>query len=381
MGKIKQIAPPTIEDAHIDPARPTVNTGLIADYEYLDLDGNLEGTSEIRWYKRMWFQTDFFVQGAYNDQRIIPPNADTLNPGSEWYFEVRPYDGIEYGGLYTSDFVVIYDEVNIIAGFGGYAPNVPDPDEVVDLIFYILDAEGKYYHIEVEGPGGADILLYHSFGYIEGSFFLTDPNWRVYTEEPLEEGVYTATLGVYHALDENNNPVHDSYCTKTFTFRIWEHVQEIMEVLDPNDYPYKDVGKDVIKNSNICYHLRATNSTGYNWWLKPQKEGSEYPCLICRISICPFIPIFRFFSQNHTGTSIELVEESLISIKFSTAICFLEFEEQDFNAKSASLQALLYFTSFLNLALICIWEQRFSISLKKSGQPFFEKFSIYLCKD
>jgi hypothetical protein len=90
---------PSASNLMIIPSNPKTGDDLIASYEYSDIDLDPEYGSEIRWYK------DDLLQSAYNDQTEIPSTATTK--GEQWYFTVRPKDGIDFGELKTSPVVTI----------------------------------------------------------------------------------------------------------------------------------------------------------------------------------------------------------------------------------------------------------------------------------
>lgn len=91
--------PPAANNAIITPEIPWPNDDLVGSYSYSDADGDPEGESEIRWYM------DDVVQTGYNDVLTIPSSVTVK--GQHWYFTVRPYDGLSFGVLQTSNAVMI----------------------------------------------------------------------------------------------------------------------------------------------------------------------------------------------------------------------------------------------------------------------------------
>ncbi|MBU4245945.1 MAG: hypothetical protein ABIF85_03705 [Nanoarchaeota archaeon] len=62
--------------------------------------------------------------------------------------------------------------------------------------------------------------------------------------------------------------------------------------------------------------------------------------------MCPQIPALRFFSQNQTRTSHATVEESFISIKFSTNLWRSAFLSDAFKAKTPICRQGYVFSEF-----------------------------------
>ncbi|MDH5374686.1 MAG: cohesin domain-containing protein [Candidatus Bathyarchaeota archaeon] len=94
-----QNSPPEAQNLTILPAAPDTTFSLNASYNYVDADDDPESGTEIRWYK------DGVLQSAYNDLETVPSNATCR--GEEWYFTVRPKDGVDFGDLKTSPSVII----------------------------------------------------------------------------------------------------------------------------------------------------------------------------------------------------------------------------------------------------------------------------------
>jgi len=81
--------PPKVTDVRISPASPTTNDDLTASYKFEDDNNDLEKDSKIRWYRN---KTE---QELYRDKKILPSSATKRD--EEWYFEIEPGDGKEYG--------------------------------------------------------------------------------------------------------------------------------------------------------------------------------------------------------------------------------------------------------------------------------------------
>ncbi|MHA2247022.1 MAG: hypothetical protein ACXADY_18910, partial [Candidatus Hodarchaeales archaeon] len=79
------------------------NCTLYLVYDFIDVENDSEGGTEIRWYKNT------VLQDSYNDLKEIPENA--LEKSDQWYATVRPKDGQEFGTLETSLTITIQNTI------------------------------------------------------------------------------------------------------------------------------------------------------------------------------------------------------------------------------------------------------------------------------
>ena len=91
--------PPKVTDVNISPASPTTIDDLIANYKFEDSNNDPEKDSKIRWYRN---KTE---QEAYRDKKTVPNSATKRD--EEWYFEIEPSDGKEFGAKAQSAAVKI----------------------------------------------------------------------------------------------------------------------------------------------------------------------------------------------------------------------------------------------------------------------------------
>lgn len=98
-GIVKVNLPPSASNLAISPTLPVTTDDLTSLYNYSDPDGDPEAESEIRWYLSGVLQSD------YNDLKTVLSSATTKD--QEWYFTVRPSDGIIFGTLQISPTVTI----------------------------------------------------------------------------------------------------------------------------------------------------------------------------------------------------------------------------------------------------------------------------------
>ncbi len=98
-------SPPSVSDLEIKPEDPIGGEKLEVDYDYYDIDGDLETGTQIRWYR------DNELLSEFNDLRIIPENV--THKGEVWYFSVQPFDGGDYGQAHQSPLTKISNNVTI----------------------------------------------------------------------------------------------------------------------------------------------------------------------------------------------------------------------------------------------------------------------------
>ncbi|MHA2277256.1 MAG: LamG domain-containing protein, partial [Candidatus Kariarchaeaceae archaeon] len=81
------------------PASVTSNDSLTLNYDYFDIDDDVESGTEIRWYNNS------ILQPLYNDLTTLPASA--LFKGDQWYATVRPNDGALFGSMVNSSLIDI----------------------------------------------------------------------------------------------------------------------------------------------------------------------------------------------------------------------------------------------------------------------------------
>jgi len=145
--------PPVASDLAITPMAPTTVDNLVGSYTYFDADGDPESGTEIRWYKNGALQT------AYNDQLTIPSAATSL--GQNWYFTVKPKDGLEFGELKTSPTVTIHETppiMVVVPDVVGMAQSDAESaitgDDLVVVISYRTSDTVPEGHVITQEPSG-----------------------------------------------------------------------------------------------------------------------------------------------------------------------------------------------------------------------------------
>jgi hypothetical protein len=108
--------PPLVSNLLITPANPKTTDDLTASYDYIDADGDPEGSSLVLWFK------DGVAQPAYENLTIIPSFA--TKKGEAWNFSIEPSDSIDNGAMQTIPPVIIQNTPPI-ASFMVLAPGSP----------------------------------------------------------------------------------------------------------------------------------------------------------------------------------------------------------------------------------------------------------------
>ena len=149
--------PPVVTNLAISPANPKTTDNLVGSYIYTDVEGDPQGPSEIRWYKDGVHQTD------YDDVLIVPDTATAKC--QDWYFTVKPHDGIEFGDLAYSDTVHISNTPPTASDLA-ISPSKPLDTDTLRAIYTYSDIDGdpengseiRWYKNGVHQPAFDDSL-------------------------------------------------------------------------------------------------------------------------------------------------------------------------------------------------------------------------------
>ncbi len=91
--------PPKASNLSISPPYPLKTDDLVANYDYFDVDGDLEGRTEIKWYKNgVWVS-------KHDGLRKL--SSKDIQNGEIWHFSVRPKDDADFGDLVVSPSVEV----------------------------------------------------------------------------------------------------------------------------------------------------------------------------------------------------------------------------------------------------------------------------------
>ncbi|MHA2099909.1 MAG: hypothetical protein ACW99A_14625 [Candidatus Kariarchaeaceae archaeon] len=154
---------PSAGNLTIFPLSVTSNDTLTLNYDFFDIDDDLESGTEIRWYNNS------VLQSSYNDVTTIPTSA--LIKGHEWYATVKPKDGTLFGDMVNSSFITIENTQPQISNV------IITPSNPVNTS--VLTASYDYSDIDSdsENTGNREIFWYKK-GVLENSYnnMLTVPN-------------------------------------------------------------------------------------------------------------------------------------------------------------------------------------------------------------
>ena len=158
--------PPVASHPSVSPASPLTDDDLVASYSYSDVDGDLENGTTVRWYK------NDSVQGAYNDQRVVPSSATAK--GQQWRFTVRPGDGTDLGRYQTSLTITVSDAPPMADAGGPYKAG--PGEEVIFDGSGSSDADGDlltaYLWDFGDGETGRGVNPTHTYT-ISGTYIIT----------------------------------------------------------------------------------------------------------------------------------------------------------------------------------------------------------------
>ena len=112
--------------------RPYTGDRLRAEYDFQDIDGDVESNSTlIKWYKNG-------TQVTNEVSRIL---TQTVRKGERWYFTVTPHDGKGYGDIKASGEVIIQNAPPSI-GYARILPMNPSAKDDLTADYTYFDPEG-----------------------------------------------------------------------------------------------------------------------------------------------------------------------------------------------------------------------------------------------
>jgi hypothetical protein len=147
---------PSSSSLAVTPTDPKTGENLTANYVFSDSDdiaGDVENTSLIQWFKNGIEQT------SYENQTEIPFLV-TLK-GENWWFEVTPFDGTDFGDKKISAVITIK---NTAPSASNMQFNPSEPKTGTDLT-----VSYNYNDVDSDEEGGTTILWYRN-GAIEPSY-------------------------------------------------------------------------------------------------------------------------------------------------------------------------------------------------------------------
>jgi hypothetical protein len=166
-------SPPTASNLSVSPDTPSGEEDLIAIYMFSDEDGDLESSSEIKWYKNGLLQTN------YNGKFLVE-SSDTKK-GELWYFELIVSDGESVGEEISSHYVVIENSQPQIFSLG------PDQMQII-----LNESESQEFSVDAQDPDG-DILYYK---WKLGKTTVSNDDFYLFETDYQSDGSYILNLTV-----------------------------------------------------------------------------------------------------------------------------------------------------------------------------------------
>jgi hypothetical protein len=122
---------PQVSDIELKPERPLRTSTIRLEYTFIDIDGDRESVTHIRWYR------DNVLVEELNDKKMVSP--EFLNIGDDWYCTIQANDGIEYGDIVTSGSI----RVNIVPTVTDLKinPNNPSENDKLELSYEYIDSD------------------------------------------------------------------------------------------------------------------------------------------------------------------------------------------------------------------------------------------------
>ena len=210
---------PTLENLEIENDdswndEPTTTSNLIAEWDFLDGDGDDLANYEIRWY------SNNLVQLELEDLVVVDSNFTSKN--ESWYFEVRASDGVEFSEWYQSDSVLINNSKPEL--FADIIPLNPTNSSDLELDLYSFDPDGDDLVIEVEWI--RNNTFFGKYIYSEDSSYGPISNDTVvgqtwYANISITDGesriiITTETVTIFPDILSNDSVILENFATETY---------------------------------------------------------------------------------------------------------------------------------------------------------------------
>ncbi len=124
---------PVVSNMNILPGNPNSFQDLFLTYDYFDEDGDIEGQTEILWYKNDELQSNL------NGFSVIMSGNTSV--GDHWYVTIKPHDGFNYGSLYYSETIIIENIIPLVQNIF-ITPENPDSFQNLILTYDYFDEDG-----------------------------------------------------------------------------------------------------------------------------------------------------------------------------------------------------------------------------------------------
>ncbi|MHA2335271.1 MAG: DUF2341 domain-containing protein, partial [Candidatus Hodarchaeales archaeon] len=125
------------------------NSTLQLEYNYTDLDNDLESGTEVLWYKNDELQPDLNMTVTFLNHSSIEIPSNYLFAGDQWYVTVKPHDGYMFGLLNTSATITVQNSIPVVITCS-ISPGVPTNISNLTAINTTVDSDGDMLTYEIE---------------------------------------------------------------------------------------------------------------------------------------------------------------------------------------------------------------------------------------
>lgn len=239
---------PEATDVALSPTSPFTDEDLIGSYAYSDADGDPESGTEIRWYMNS------NLQSVYNDTLTVSASATAKE--QEWYFTVKPGDGLSNGIMQTSNTVTVN---SIVPSASDLSISPQSPLTGDNLV-------GSYTYSDPEGDpeSGTEIRWYRG-GSLQGAYsdLLTIPfsattkgqQWY-FTVRPSDGSDFGDT--------QTSDPVTIGNTPPSASGQAIDSASPVTGDDLVADYTYLDVDDDLESDSEIRWYMNGVLQETYN---------------------------------------------------------------------------------------------------------------------
>jgi len=124
---------PIVGNLMVQPFNPKTDQDIVLSYDYLDLDGDPESGTWIKWFNGSTHMSMF-------DNLTTIPSSQTVK-GQIWYSQVIPYDGIHFGKVYNSSLIIIRNTPPVVSNLS-FIDQTFRSDQPVELDYDFFDQDG-----------------------------------------------------------------------------------------------------------------------------------------------------------------------------------------------------------------------------------------------
>ena len=125
--------PPSVSSLMLTPNDAATNDQLVLSYSFNDPDGDLESGSIITWYR----DSVELPSGTINGKTV---QSDKTQKGQQWYAEVQPSDGEDFGTVQVSNTVIIQNSEPELST-PETTPETPESTDSLSVTFTTSDAD------------------------------------------------------------------------------------------------------------------------------------------------------------------------------------------------------------------------------------------------